>query len=235
MLRYPIVLLWLCGLALGAWHFDEDASHYVSVADNAALTLPDADFSIGGWIKLDDNTGAGYQYFVSWNYAGPANMLWDLGEVDSSSSDKLIVRVIDADSDTAQLDAVGFGSSTEWQHLLLVRSGTTWTLYVDGVSAQSNTYADVDGCDPADALEFGRRDDGNADRAFGGALAEWAKWDRALNAAERSALVAGFSPACFPTALTWYLSMVRPAQELLVPLALTDNGLTVVPHCRIYP
>ena len=48
-----------------AWHFDE-VNDYVTLGDDAALTLPDGDWSLGGLVKLTDNTGSLYQYFLSW-------------------------------------------------------------------------------------------------------------------------------------------------------------------------
>ena len=51
-----------------AWYFDEsDATQYVTVADNAALTLPSGGWTIGAWVALvDGNAGSAYKYWLSW-------------------------------------------------------------------------------------------------------------------------------------------------------------------------
>jgi len=49
-----------------AWHFDE-INDRVELTDNAALTLPDGDWAIAGWIKLDDAVGSSQQFLVSWD------------------------------------------------------------------------------------------------------------------------------------------------------------------------
>ena len=47
-----------------AWHFDETNDN-VEVTDSSLLSLPNADWSVGGWINLDDNVGTAFQYFYS--------------------------------------------------------------------------------------------------------------------------------------------------------------------------
>ena len=144
---------------------------------------------------------------------------------------------MDSDGDKAECMTTGSpAESTEWQHIMLIRRGAgVFTFYVNGVQDGTETDDTVDACNPADAMEFGRRDDANADRAYGGAMAEWAKWDYALTAAEHSALVEGFSPRLMPNGLKWYLPMVREYQELLVPLTGANYGSTVADHPSCLP
>ena len=52
-----------------AWHFDE-TNDLVTVTDHTALTLPDADWTIAGWLKLTDNVGSAYQYVMHWGTFG---------------------------------------------------------------------------------------------------------------------------------------------------------------------
>ena len=120
---------------------------------------------------------------------------------------------------------------------MLVRSGTTFTMYFDNVSVGNQTNSAFDAIDHSGVFRFGGRTDNNADRYFGGDLAEWAKWDVAFDAGQRAALTAGYSPAFFPNARTWYVPMLRDFVEIDNNIAITNNnGVTVVAHPpMIYP
>ena len=232
-----IILLVFPAFVSAAWRFDEDITHRVSVAYNAAMDLPDSDFSMGGWIKLDDNDGASYQYFVSWGYGSSPRLLFFLAEDEAAGADQMWVRICDASGYQAECVTTGSpAESTEWQHVMVVRSGASvFTFYVNGVEDGTDTDDTVDVCNPNVPMEFGRQDDGGVGRAFGGCMAEWAKWDRALTAGERVALVQGFSPRLMPTELKWYIPMVGDYQELLVPLVVTNLGATLADHPRFLP
>lgn len=233
-----ILFLFLPTLVSAAWHWDEDASHHVLIGDDPALTLPDGNFSMGGWIKLDDNNGDGYQYFIDWNFGNLPRTEWLFGEDGVGLNDgEFLIRVRDAGDDEAECVTTGSpAESTEWQHIMLIRRGAgVFTFYVNGVQDGTETDDTVDAVDAAANVYFGRRSDGAADRAFGGSMAEWAKWDRALDAGEHYALVAGFSPRLMPLELKWYMPMVRDYQELMVPLVLTNVGSTVSNHPSCLP
>jgi hypothetical protein len=225
-----------------AWSFDETNDN-VQITDDAVLTLPDADWSLGGLVKLDDNVGTGFQYFFSWGTVS-ANPSVNIFFAETSQSTipnqlKCIVRDADAEYTDGGGDGVVSsttpGTSVDWQHILLVRSGTTLTMYVDNVDVGSATNANVDEINVAANTFMGAREDLDAGRFLGGDMAEWAKWDRALNASERQALTDGYSPAFYPHQRAWYVPMVREYMELH-GLTVSNTGSTTGNHPRIiYP
>jgi hypothetical protein len=225
-----------------AWSFDE-TNDDVQLTDNAALSLPDADWTIAGWLKLDDNAGALFQYFLSWGNAGDTPSInWFFVEAGNGTDPgELKCWVEDADGDAYNAGAIVSsgtpGSSTAWQHLAVVRSGNTLTQYVNGSADGTATNADVNGINVAANLYLGSRSDTDGDRYFGGDMCEWAKWDRALSAGELSGLAAGFTPDHFPTP-AWQLRMWGGKySEMRVPLTVTNNGSTAGDHYGglIYP
>jgi hypothetical protein len=128
--------------------------------------------------------------------------------------------------------------STAWQHAMIVNSSDSVKLYIDGVddtSVFTNNGTTV--CNPTGSLHIGARSDVDPDRSLGGSMAEWAKWDRALDTSEIAALAKGFSPLFFPTGLAHYFPMIRSyTDERIVGLSITN--VTSVPSAHppiIYP
>ena len=220
-----------------AWSFDE-VNDDVQFGDDAALTLPDGDWTIAGGIKLDDNAGALYQYFLSWGAIDASPSLnWLFRETGAANGDKLHFSLFDAggDGDNNILTAGTPGTSVLWQHLILQRSGTVVTQYVNNVADGNFDDAAFDAVDVAGNLFLGCRSDQDADRRLGGDMAEWACWGRALDASERAGLAKWYSPLFYP-GWKWYVPMIRAYQELIVPLTVTNDGSTIAPHPPIiYP
>lgn len=216
-----------------AWHFDE-VDDYVTIDDHAALTLPAGDWSIGGWFKLTDNIGWYYQYIFS---CGTSNFygFYVTESHGAGSPHELEFWVSEELSANAVTTNTNPGSHTNWQHVLAVKNGTTLRQYSDG-SLNGSTTATVGEVDPDTDLCFGSSYDQNVNRFFGGSMAEWASWDRALSTDEIAALAAGYSPACFPLDRKWYVPMVRDYVERDKALTVTNNGSIVVDHPPIiYP
>jgi len=210
-----------------AWSFAGD-NDVVELTDHAALRLPDGNWTIAGWVKLD--AGATNQNVLSWGamWATP-NLQWYF-QADNT------LKVASKDNDGTEVLFAGVGTpgtSTVWQHLILQRSGNTVTQYVNNVADGAETDVLYDDVNVAANWRFGSRTGG--DRWLGGDLAEWAKWDRALNASERAGLAKGFSPLFYP-GWKWYVPMIRAYQESIVPLTVTNDGSVVAPHPPIiYP
>ncbi len=191
-----------------AWHFDE-TNDDVQITDDAVLTLPNGDWTIGGWFRLTDNTGSNFQYILSWGtFGADPSFQWFLPEASTADANTLKIIVRDAGGDEHNFFSSGTpGTSTAWQHFALVRSGTTLTQYIDGSADGSNTNANHGSVDVAGNFYVGSRSDRQSARFFGGDVAELAKWDRALNASELTSLVAGTRPGRFSDSLQWYLPM----------------------------
>ncbi len=226
-----------------AWHFDE-TNDEVQITDHAALTLPDADWTIAGWLKLDDNVGNIFQYFLSWGTtSAQPNINWFFPETDAGlDNDQLKLVMLDSDGDGFPAGAIVGASSpglrTDWMHLAVVRTGAgVITQYIDGAADGTATDATFDAVNRAGNFHFGCRSDFSATRYFGGDLAEWAKWDRALSADELLGLAAGFTPDHYPTP-AWHVPMWgNQYHELRVPLTVTNDGSTAIDHPGglIYP
>jgi hypothetical protein len=60
-----ILLLSAALPCLASWEFEEGAE-YVYLGDDAKLTIPDADFTVGGWFKLDGITDS--TVHLRWNF-----------------------------------------------------------------------------------------------------------------------------------------------------------------------
>ena len=223
-----------------AWDFEDANPGGVSLADNTALTLPAGDWSLGGLVKLESNAGSDHQYFLSWGVhsANPSiNFFFTETGEGSANADELRVWIEDANADTYSINTTSEpGTSTLWQYLMLIHSGDFLYLYVNDVQVGSDENANVGEINLGDNLFLGIRLDDDADRRLDGSMAEWAKWDRALDAGERAALVAGYAPSFFPNSLKWYVPMLRTYTERIVPIAVTNTDSTVVSHPRIiYP
>ena len=63
-----------------------------------------------------------------------------------------------------------------------------------------------------------------------GQMAEWAKWNRALSAAEIAALAKGTTPDWFAAGLAWYLPMRKNPLELVRNVPATLVGASPVAH-----
>jgi hypothetical protein len=190
-----------------ALHFNE-TDQYLTIGDDDVLTLPDGDWTIACWVKLDDNVGSLYQYFLSWGtWSATPSLNWYFIEHSVGGvGDELKFSVEDNDGTLVEATSSGEpGTSTDWQHLLMSRSGNTVTQYINGVANGDVTNAAFDAVNRSDAMNIGRRVDNT--RFFGGALEWLAKWDRALPEAERNALAAGASAFRFPDELSWVAPM----------------------------
>ncbi len=222
----------------GAWSFDQ-TNDDVQITDNAALTFPDGDWTIAGWIKLDDNVGSSWRYFLSWNMFNDNSIYWLIGESSAASvPDDFEIGVTDGDTTVITVSGTSNpGTRTDWIHLIAQRSGTTVTQYIDNVADGSGTDAAFDAVDHTSAFYLGSRSDTDANSYFGGDMVEWAKWDRALNADERGALTDGYSPLFFLRGMTWYCPMFGSVYtERKEALTITNNGSTAGDHPPIiYP
>lgn len=237
MRKFLLILFLFCclglsrGNAYAAFTFT-NSSNIVTLADNAALTVPNADWTIAGWFKLNTTTAghSGGERIFTWETGTGENFL---GSVKASGGSGTTINTIQIYSSypSSTFDFAiepSFTADTNWHSYVAVRSGSTVTLYLDGTSIGTDTLNF--GWDEATTWKFGNRADGT--RAFEGNLAEWAKWDRALIAAEIAGLAAKFSPNCFP-GFTWFTPMIADYNEIKAGIVITNSSSTVTAHPRI--
>jgi hypothetical protein len=122
---------------IGGSMYADGTGDYLSAADNAAFDLGSSDFTIEGWVFLSSSgssqtfvakgTGADNQasYHIVFN---GTNWLYYLSGNGSTWS-------------IASGVTMGAGTANTWQHLALVRSGSTFTPYVNGTAGTTTSSA----------------------------------------------------------------------------------------------
>lgn len=213
-----------------AYNFNNNgasAGDYITLGDAAALTLPDGDWTIGGWL-WDDNVSpyGDHHYFISWGAFGatPSLNLWIQGS--TSVLNRWIVTDNGSSSGAGAGPATPKGGET-WLHVIIERSGTVVRTYLDNVSDSTWSNASMDGINVPSALNLGRRSDGNTTREHDGKMEDWFKVDRALDAEERQALADGFSSRLIVPDAAWRVPM-DGAYEEMERLTVTVSGATLV-------
>lgn len=208
-----------------AWTFDgtnDQVDLGTSHAD--AYDIPDADWTIAGWAKHADGSPATNE--TMYNVGESQNGLIIL--VDASGN-------LDFDwftTSNVQIDGTGTDfSDTNWHHVVATRSGDDYTIYVDNNSRGTSNNSAANTETTIDVNQFGIEFFSDW---WNGSLAEWAKWNRALNTQERQALADGASPLFFHNDLKWYAPMIREYIELLVGETVTNSGSTIGDHPRIF-
>ena len=211
-------------------HFDGSTT-YFSIADDAALTFPDGNWSMGGWIRMLDLAGTGGQYFFSnggWSEAHCINCF--VYELSHANAGKVGMFIEDDATKTVWIESSSTpGTSTAWFHYLIVRTDDTFKLYDDGAEVASGTTAGISLSNSPHDPMLGRRQS-NPDYNCCCDMAEWAKWDVALDSEQRAALAAGVRPPEVGTRPAWYLPMLAGLEEEIAALAVTNYGTTVSEH-----
>ena len=209
---------------------------WLKIADNSVLTLPAGNWSFGGWIKVNSNDiGDTYQKIFEWGVYGasPSCTLYLYGEGATQAGKGLFrVKDSDGDGDWEYTDGTTFGATRDWQHFLVVRNGTIFTVYLDNVSHGTGDATNMDAVDVAvKSWTFGNRIYNDYD------LAEWAMWETALSSEQRTALLDGVRPTEVGTRPAWYVPMLANLEEEIAGLAVTNSGTTVSEHppATIFP
>ena len=210
-----------------AWQFN-GTTDYATLANAPALSLPDANWTVAGWVNWLDAAGTGYDYPVSWStYANNPSFNLVLPEASCGTSARRPIFVLGDDdtTDITLMSTPGLPSVT-WKHICLAREGTTFRVRVDNVVWASGSNSSIGSATVADALYFGGLSTLVFNRMFSGIMAEWAKWDRALSDSELAQLAAGKTPDWFADSLAWYLPMRKDPVELVRNIPVKMIGAT---------
>lgn len=135
-------------------------------------------FTISMWLKHDgNNAGSAYNYFYSHDVVSTnPNINLYIAEDGASDADDLIAHIMPNSGNEEMRADVSAGDTNvtngAWYYVTLrrVRNGAS-NIYINAVSQASYSSTDVD-IDPEGLINIGRRQDGNADRYFGGNLDE---------------------------------------------------------------
>jgi hypothetical protein len=119
---------WSASTNGGSGYFD-GSGDYLTVADNAALQMGSGDFTIEYWWYPNNITG--YQNPIDKGYSGAGAFLLQTGNGDG--------RILVIASGSIVITSSTAVTVNAWNHMAVVRSGTTLTLYQNGVSVGSAT------------------------------------------------------------------------------------------------
>ena len=114
----------------GASGYFDGAGDYLSIAANAAINLSSSDFTIEFWIRPAPKTNAvdaafGYSNYACMFYHNGTN--WTLELSSTGFSNQLVISC-----------AV---TLNDWQHIAIVRSGSSIVVYKDGISSATGTFS----------------------------------------------------------------------------------------------
>lgn len=223
-----------------AWSFN-GVNNNVKLADNAALTFPNADWTVSLLVELVSPATGATQVMFDW--ADGSAECWFVVTNNAGNADEINLYLAD-DGYTNEVDrtstASPFMSNTSWTSVILQRSGSNYLVFVNNTEViNSAGLFSVGAINVAGTFNFGYYEsEGN--RWLKGALAEFAKWDRALNSTERGKLWNGTKGLCprdpsINTNLVVYVPMGSgDYTEKIAGIAVTNNGTTGATHPPIY-
>lgn len=103
---------------------------YLTIPNNSALILGSSDFTIEGWIYPSGTLGGSYQLagiWVSGQYS------WQLG---IGTSNQLFFNINGSGFFASPNNSV---TPNAWTYVAVTRSGTSWTMWINGLSAATTT------------------------------------------------------------------------------------------------
>jgi hypothetical protein len=122
----------------GSAYFD-GTGDYLTVASNAAFTFGTGNFTIEGWFYFTNNNGA---LQTVWAFRSTTSNMGSPCLVLDGSFNITLYMTDSVGSWTAPNVTTGLVASlNQWQHIALVRSGNTHTVYKNGVAGTPYTYS----------------------------------------------------------------------------------------------
>ncbi|QIF01904.1 LamG domain-containing protein [Roseimicrobium sp. ORNL1] len=201
--------------------FSRASSQSITAASSTALELGTGPFSVAATI---------YPYTVDYT-ATSSGVVFSKGIDPSNYFDLEVYQSkVRAGVGTALMDSPVIPVNAVYR-VMVTRSGTALSLYVNGALVASSTSS-ASVSNPTKNVTIGVRP--GTSYFFNGEISEVAMWSAALGGDEMIAYMKTYSAAVLrPQALVFYAPLVRDVVELKRGLALTNNGTTVVPHQRI--
>jgi len=119
----------------GSGYFD-GSGDYLTVPNNAALQLGSSDFTIGAWVYVTATSGSAQTLIAKGTGAG--NQASYVIQLNSSGT---WVYNLSSNGSAWYVSDVPIGTNTlnTWQYIALVRSGNTFTPYLNGVAGTATT------------------------------------------------------------------------------------------------
>lgn len=186
------------GIVNNAGDFEETTSEYLSIPDNASLSMADENFSISAWVKLETVTGQRKVVVAK----GDTNtslaqeyLLWY-----NPSTSRFTFHVSDGTVQT-QLTADNFGAASAgvWYHLLAIHNADTDTLSIRVNNGTPNTTSHSGGVqDSTNPFHIGRGFAAASNHYFDGLIDEVGIWRKALTDDEITSLYSSGKPLHSP-------------------------------------
>jgi hypothetical protein len=131
---------WIAATNGGSGYFD-GSGDFLACPDNAALEPGSSDLTWEMWINTTSNTQ--YATLYSRTTASFASGMWSLMiNLASSTAGDVALFVADFSAGAPLLQTTGVSvRDNAWHHIAIVRNGSAWTCYVDGVSRATGTWA----------------------------------------------------------------------------------------------
>ncbi len=129
----------------GSMYFD-GSSDYLTIPDDDGFDFGSDDFTIDFWVK--QTTGfSGNAYYLDHSFDSDNRVYFYNGD---GSNNGLLYRVMVSGSTIVDIDDFDAKiSDANWHHMAVVRNGTSWIIYKDGINVASDTadiiYPDIDG------------------------------------------------------------------------------------------
>ncbi|MCK5602435.1 hypothetical protein KAR91_11210 [Candidatus Pacearchaeota archaeon] len=172
-----------------------ESDEWYDIADKAVLTIPDSNWSVGVYYKLDDNSGVAFQYPISSGAFGAANS-WNLALCEDGwvSGGGWVpgawAWLANDGTDDATIAAETVqGGDGVWRLIVVQRSGNTVSIHYCVPGSACTTEGITSDVTALDAVDTGnwnicRRTDADADRYWGGNILMWYKADKAFSTDE---------------------------------------------------
>ena len=137
---FPGATTWSGSVLGGSGYFD-GSGDYLVLPDNAALEPGSSNLTWETWINTTNSTQ--YATLYSRTTASFSTGMWSLMmNVASSTTGDVALYVGDFNALSPLLQTTGVSvRDGAWHHIAVVRNGSAWTIYVDGVSRATATWA----------------------------------------------------------------------------------------------
>jgi hypothetical protein len=128
-------------LAAGEWsNYFDGTGDYLNVADNAAFATGTSDFTVEAWVFAPSTAANFAQLCGQRDSAGNANNDSPFGIFKNNTGAELNFSYWNGSTNVTATPTITVFDS-KWHHVALVRNGTDFRLYIDGVSSASLTLS----------------------------------------------------------------------------------------------
>lgn len=119
-------------------NYFDGTGDYITSASSASLALESSDFTVELWYKATGRV-QNYPYLIGNGAFGSG--YWQICDRHQNANTKIMANVGSASASAGWLVSTTTVVEGSWYHVALVRSGSTFKLYVNGVAEATNTFA----------------------------------------------------------------------------------------------